>query len=112
MKYLILLGIKLYWILIPKRKRKTCIFKESCSHYVYNVTKKHGSVKGVNSFFLRRKQCRKGYTFCFGENGGVIIQLVDGSKVNEDMVSEILHEEISAYECHLNNLTQPGNMIS
>jgi hypothetical protein len=104
MKSLILLGIRFYWILIPKDKRKNCIFKESCSHYVYNITKKHGFLKGVKSFLLRKKQCRKGYIFILDENGNVIIQLADGSKINEEYVSKTLMDEISILKMHLNNI--------
>ena len=58
MKYLILLIIQTYWNMIPKSKRKRCIFKISCSNYVYQITKKEGFLKGLKAFNYRYKNCR------------------------------------------------------
>jgi len=53
--------IKIYW-LIPIKYRKKCLFKESCSHFVYRQTKEQGYKKGFNAFFQRYKQCRSHYS--------------------------------------------------
>lgn len=58
MKYLILLSIRLYWILIPKSKRRKCIFKKSCSNYVFETTQKEGFIRGLKAFLFRYKNCR------------------------------------------------------
>lgn len=60
MRYLLLLSIHLYWI-IPKKNRRQCIFKESCSKYVYRVTKNEGWKKGLLAIQGRRRQCRPGF---------------------------------------------------
>lgn len=58
MKLFILLAIRLYWIAIPQSKRRKCIFKKSCSNYVFETTQKEGFVKGLKAFQFRYKNCR------------------------------------------------------
>lgn len=58
MKYFILLSIRLYWILIPQSKRRKCIFKKSCSNYVFETTQKEGFIQGLKAFLFRYKNCR------------------------------------------------------
>lgn len=61
MKYLLLALIRLYW-LIPKRFRRTCLFKETCSHHVFTVTNEKGFRAGLKALKKRIKQCRPGYS--------------------------------------------------
>lgn len=61
MKYLILFIIHLYWLFKPKNAKPKCIFKKSCSNYVYDITKKQGFIKGLNAFNFRFKNCRSGF---------------------------------------------------
>lgn len=61
MKYLILYIIQLYWFLKSKKSKPKCIFKKSCSHYVYDITKNHGFIKGIKAFNFRYKNCRNGF---------------------------------------------------
>lgn len=58
MKHLILFVIKMYWKLIPPSRRKKCVFKKSCSNYVFDITQKEGFVKGLKAFQFRYKNCR------------------------------------------------------
>ncbi|OXG01571.1 membrane protein insertion efficiency factor YidD [Flavobacterium araucananum] len=58
MKYLILTVIKMYWNFIPQSKRRKCIFKKSCSNYVFDITQKEGFLKGLKAFQFRYKNCR------------------------------------------------------
>lgn len=51
----------MYWALIPASNRKTCLFCESCSNYVYNITKKQGLFRGIKALVYRYKNCRPGY---------------------------------------------------
>jgi putative component of membrane protein insertase Oxa1/YidC/SpoIIIJ protein YidD len=57
---LILFVIRVYWFLIPKKNRKTCVFKESCSNFVFRATKNDGSIKGLRAFLFRYKNCNSG----------------------------------------------------
>jgi uncharacterized protein len=61
MKYLILFAIKLYWKFIPQNKRKQCIFKKSCSLYVFETTQNKGFLKGLRAFQFRFQNCRSGF---------------------------------------------------
>ncbi|WP_299243783.1 membrane protein insertion efficiency factor YidD [uncultured Aquimarina sp.] len=61
MKNLLLVIIRSYWILIPMSKRKKCVFKKSCSHYVYDITKQKGLFQGIRALKFRFQHCRSGY---------------------------------------------------
>lgn len=61
MKFFIILTIKMYWLFIPKNKRRKCIFKKSCSQFVYEQTLNNGFKSGVKAFVYRYKNCRAGY---------------------------------------------------
>ncbi len=61
MKYSILLVIQLYWFLKPKENKPKCIFKKSCSHYVFETTQKEGFLNGLKAFWFRYKNCRGGF---------------------------------------------------
>lgn len=60
MRYLLLIAIRLYW-LIPKKNRRCCLFKETCSKYVYRITRQQGLSAGIGALSDRRKKCRPGY---------------------------------------------------
>ncbi|WP_052461015.1 membrane protein insertion efficiency factor YidD [Psychroserpens mesophilus] len=61
MKYILLVIIKSYWHLIPAKKRTLCIYKESCSHYVFDKTKTEGFSSGLRALWFRYQNCRPGY---------------------------------------------------
>jgi uncharacterized protein len=61
MKYSILLMIRLYWFFKPKNSKPKCIFRTSCSHYVYEITQKQGFLKGLKSLLFRFRNCRYGF---------------------------------------------------
>ncbi len=61
MKHLLLFIIQLYWNIFPEAKRKKCIFKKSCSKYVFEITKKYGLIKGLKALLFRYKNCRNGF---------------------------------------------------
>lgn len=62
MKHLILFAIQMYWNCIPASKRKKCIFKKSCSNYVFEITQKEGFINGLKAFLFRYKNCRGNFT--------------------------------------------------
>lgn len=57
MKYLLLILIKLYWRLIPGEKRKHCIYKQSCSCFVFEQTKVNGFISGMKALSYRMRTC-------------------------------------------------------
>lgn len=89
MKNLLLSIIKLYWAIIPKHKRRSCIFRETCSQFVYKQTAEYGFFEGLKALSLRHKKCRKGYSVYTAANG-FEMELADGSIINEEEISPSL----------------------
>ena len=61
MKNILIVIIKLYWKFIPKTKRRKCLFKISCSNYVYGITKSQGLIKGIEALNFRVCNCNPRY---------------------------------------------------
>ncbi|WP_432208133.1 membrane protein insertion efficiency factor YidD [Asprobacillus argus] len=61
MKVFLLISIRVYWLLIPKVKRRRCLFKKSCSQYVYDITKREGLLLGMKALRFRIKNCNSKY---------------------------------------------------
>ncbi|MCW3160776.1 membrane protein insertion efficiency factor YidD [Chryseobacterium oryctis] len=58
MKYLLILIIRIYWLIFPPEKRRKCIFKTSCSKYVYQETIEKGIISGLKALKFRFRNCR------------------------------------------------------
>jgi len=95
MKWIVLCLIRVYWIL-PTKYRRKCIFKESCSHFVYRSAKENGFRKGISCFLKRRTQCRTGYQIYYGYSTSIEIKLFDGTYITENELSETMLKEITA----------------
>lgn len=80
MKYLFLFIIRLYW-LIPKRWRRHCIFKETCSSYIYSRTKTFGFFEGFKALKKRYRQCRTHYSLYTSDDKKEWVILSDNSVV-------------------------------
>ena len=88
MKYLMLLIIRVYWLLIPSNFRRSCLFSVSCSKYVYHKTKMYGMVAGIIAFKNRYKQCRPGYKIGYNSlDGTKELHLVDGTILREEEIA-------------------------
>ena len=88
MKFLLLLIIKTYWKVIPESNRKSCLFAESCSRYVYRITNEEGIWAGLKAFNSRYKKCRPGYKVGYNSHdGSTELHLVDGTILQEDEIS-------------------------
>ncbi|MBG6129408.1 putative component of membrane protein insertase Oxa1/YidC/SpoIIIJ protein YidD [Aquimarina sp. EL_43] len=61
MKHILLFTIKMYWFLIPKSKRRRCVFRKSCSNYVYEQINNNGINSGIKAFRYRFRNCRSGF---------------------------------------------------
>lgn len=89
MKHILLVIIKAYWLLIPKQKRNRCIFSESCSTYVFRITKNQGLLKGLQALKLRFKSCRTGYQIITINNEEFLLtvnhQLFKKSEMRDDL---------------------------
>lgn len=89
MKYILLLVIKLYWIAVPPSKRKKCIFRESCSAYVWRITSSEGFVSGIKAFLFRNKHCCPGYAI-YKYRNRYELKTVNGLILKEGEIAEWL----------------------
>ncbi|WGH76692.1 membrane protein insertion efficiency factor YidD [Tenacibaculum tangerinum] len=91
MKYLLLLGIKSYWKFKPKDKPPRCIFRKSCSHYVYEETKNTGFIAGIKALMYRFKNCTYGYELYTNPvNKKKQLLLKNGEVVDEENIAKRL----------------------
>ncbi|NLA16368.1 MAG: membrane protein insertion efficiency factor YidD [Bacteroidales bacterium] len=93
MKWLFLLFIKLYWKVVPESRRPNCLFKETCSHFVYKETVDKGFHSGLIALLQRIKKCRNGYTLYTSEQG-LEMRLADGSVIGEDEISPYILDSV------------------
>ncbi len=91
MKYVLLFSIKVYWFLKPKDKKPCCIFRKSCSHYVYEITLKEGFLIGFKALSFRIKNCRYGFElFRNPISNKTQMMLSDKSIIEEHHIAERL----------------------
>lgn len=90
MKFFLICSIRCYWLLIPPRRRNRCLFKKSCSNYVFDITKEDGLIEGLRAFHYRFKHCRSGYYIINGEAGEFLIsarnEVFDTNEINEKVL--------------------------
>ena len=86
MNKIVLLLIRIYW-LTPDRWRRKCLFKESCSHHVYRITKSQGLLKGWEAFVKRFNTCRPNYAFYDTIDGRQWVVLNDQSVVERGVTN-------------------------
>ena len=61
MKIVLLAAIRAYWRFWPPQRRRTCLFRESCSHHVYRRTVEAGIGGGLTALIARVRRCRPGF---------------------------------------------------
>lgn len=89
MKHLLLFAIRIYWKTFPEHRRRKCIFKKSCSNYVFDITKQKGFLKGLQSLFYRYKNCRGGFQIFINPiNGQKLIILPSREVIDEKEIAE------------------------
>lgn len=87
MRLLLLAAIRIYWWLYPKERRRSCVFRESCSHYVYRITQNGGLFAGVRAFRARVRACRPGYTVTVSGDS-VEVRCADGSVLHDNEIAD------------------------
>lgn len=91
MKYLLLNIIRVYWLLIPKGKRRKCIFDKSCSHHVFYQTKINGFKIGIKELKFRIRNCQPGFDiFTDSQTGKKKMILKTGIIVDEYQIAKRL----------------------
>jgi|GEM_PF-315221 len=105
MRFLILIPVYLYWHLWPaKWKHRQCLFRESCSHHVWRVTREEGFLPGWRALVYRYRNCRPGYRIQLTRDGTFEMVLVHGDIIGEsDIAIGILHpyEKVRDFQSHL-----------
>jgi uncharacterized protein len=90
-KFILLNTIRLYWFLIPKAKRRKCIFNKSCSNQVYDALKLNGLKSGLKELNFRIKNCQPQFdVFTDYKTGRKKMILKTGIVVDEDQIAERL----------------------
>ncbi|WP_296150235.1 membrane protein insertion efficiency factor YidD [uncultured Flavobacterium sp.] len=93
MKHFLLIIIKCYWKIFPEEKRRKCIFKQSCSKHVFEITSEEGLFKGLKALFFRYKNCRGNFMiFTNPDNGKRQVILNSHAIVDSDELSERLFQ--------------------
>ncbi len=96
MKSILLLSIKSYWLLFPKNRRRKCLFKTSCSHYVYQQTQAKGFQVGLRALLFRIQNCNPQYQII--DCGDEKILLTKTNKIVKEMeLSEFILKKINTY---------------
>lgn len=90
MKFILLNVILLYWKCIPAEKRNKCLFKISCSQYVYRETEDHGFFAGMHALRYRHRVCRQNHQLYINP----ITKEIEMLLCNGDIVKK---EEIAVY---------------
>lgn len=91
MKIFLLIIIKIYWVLIPKSKRRKCLFKSSCSNYVYKQTKSKGLLTGLKALKFRVQNCNPNYSIMQLGNEKILITktnlILKEKEINESILN-------------------------
>ena len=85
MKYLLLLAIRIYWR-IPTKLHQKCIFRETCSHYVYRIAGNQGFLAGIAALRERNELCRPGYVV-YRYQGHYYLKTANGTIVEEQDIA-------------------------
>lgn len=85
--------IKLYQIFFSSKIGKVCLFKESCSKYVYRSTKEEGFIRGIKAFKYRFQNCNSKHQLIELESKKFLLtnkyELVGLERVNENILHDI-----------------------
>lgn len=85
MRYLLMFAIRIYWK-IPTKLHDKCIFKETCSHYVYRIAKHHGFKAAWKALKERNELCRPGYVV-YKSEGKIYMKTAGGQIFEEESIS-------------------------
>lgn len=89
MKWVLLAVIRLYRALKAPARKPKCIFRQSCSHYVYAVTEREGLHRGVLALRFRLRNCRHGFhLFDDPADGTRRMILPGGLLIGEEEIAE------------------------
>lgn len=79
----------MYWLLVPKHKRRKCLFKKSCSNYVYDITKSEGFISGLKALRFRMCNCNPYHSIMELDGQNILI-----TKTNETLQEHEINPSI------------------
>ena len=79
MQHLLIGMIHIYWRFIPLEKRRHCLFHETCSQFVYRITKEKGFMAGIKALQMRIKTCNPQHHLYQTDDGTEWVILADKS---------------------------------
>jgi putative component of membrane protein insertase Oxa1/YidC/SpoIIIJ protein YidD len=75
----------------PARLRRRCLFRESCSHYVFRLARTQGLVAGMKALRYRIDVCNgRSVLFTNPVTGQFNLQLTDGELLTEEHINKEL----------------------
>ncbi len=74
--------IKLYWRFVPEERRIICLYKESCSRYIYSIFEEQGVFGGFKALKYRFMNCHSDYEL-FRNGSNVYIKTRTGQIIDE-----------------------------
>jgi hypothetical protein len=90
-KRLFLWLIRFYWSKNPENERRACLYKISCSQYVYRVTRLKGWFIGLIAYKKRMKSCKPGYKILL-KNEKIIILTSNSKTINHLSINPFILE--------------------
>jgi putative component of membrane protein insertase Oxa1/YidC/SpoIIIJ protein YidD len=91
MKWIILKCIELYWTFVPDSLKGVCLFRESCSRYVYRTLKDDGMEQVYRAFTYRLHVCRKPFSITRDQLAErTVMHLCNGDCVDEMSINPYL----------------------
>jgi putative component of membrane protein insertase Oxa1/YidC/SpoIIIJ protein YidD len=88
--------IEYYWNTVSESNRRVCLYKTSCSRFVYAEIEKNGFIAGVKAYIFRVRNCN--YQYVINSNNGKIqIQTKHGQLLLEEEINPIICKEYKSY---------------
>lgn len=87
--------IEYYWKNVSESNRRVCIYKISCSRFVYNEFHNFGFISGVKAYVYRLRNCNRNYII-YSTNGKVQILTKFGHILDEDQINPKICKEYNS----------------
>jgi len=85
-------AIEYYWKNVPADKRRVCIYKVSCSKFVYDKIETRGFISGVKAYLSRIKNCNAHYSIS-KVNDEIQIKTKSGIFLYEEQINPVIIKE-------------------
>jgi len=89
MKWSLLAAISLYWRLTNPDGRRHCLFRQSCSRHVFEMTAENGARAGLRALVRRIRQCRPRAGAAVSAGSQCLLMLADGSTASPAELSAV-----------------------